>query len=417
MPQIAAHCQRNPGRGVDKPPADAPSPRLSPDSYHFSMLVLYMVARVAEAGAMNISTPTQPIRTPGDILANIPGILGFFPSESVILISIQPSPRGYSMGPVARLNLNDVPAALQEVMDAFHCGNPESIFGFVLSQRQEEDLWDILHSLYRFQDRSGVGIDACWLAEELSTDTAYDLIFGHASEDGEGPLQNWMEGTIPAISTSHSMRACVNNGMLPELSRNDLVQRFKDHNPYFGKEEISAMERCCREIARQLRAGRGYQTSEPVQVVKRLIADVRFVLSEVESLEETLENEELLCAAAMWMSTTWTRDLVITELLSAPREAGDLLLAVARTFQGSIRYNALALYAASQVSQEFGIYAGPALSVLVEEVPHHNLGRLIAQGYRSGMGRRLVTSLCHGCELAREAAGLGADAPQSSFGG
>ena len=80
-------------------------------------------------------------------------------------------------------------------------------------------------------------------------------------------------------------------------------------------------------------------------------------------------------------------------------------------------YKRQALYAASQVSHEFGIYAGPALSVLVEEAPHHNLGRLIAQGYRSGMGRRLVTSLCHGCELAREAAGLGADAPQSSFGG
>ena len=233
---------------------------------------------------MNITTPTQPIRTPGDILANIPGILGFFPSESVILISIQPSPHGYSIGPVARLNLNDIPDALHEVMDAFHCGNPEIIFCFVLSQRKEEELWDIFHSLYRFQDRSGLGIDACWLAEELSTDTAYDLIFGHATESGEGPLQNWMEGTIPAISTSHSMRACVENGLLPELNRKDLVRRFKDPNPYFGEEEIGSMERCAKEIAGQLRAGHGYGTTDPVQVVKHLISDVRYVLSEVESL-------------------------------------------------------------------------------------------------------------------------------------
>lgn len=406
MPQTVAHCQRNPGRGVDKPLADAPFTLLSTEHHGRSCSGLYKLACVAEAGAMNITTPTQPIRTPGDILANIPGILGFFPSESVILISIQPSPHGYSIGPVARLNLNDIPDALHEVMDAFHCGNPEIIFCFVLSQRKEEELWDILHSLYRFQDCSGLGIDACWLAEELSTDTAYDLIFGHATDSGEGPLRNWMEGTIPAISTSHSMRACVENGLLPELNRKDLVRRFKDPNPYFGEEEIGSMERCAKEIAGQLRAGHGYGTTDPVQVVKHLISDVRFVLSEVESLEETLENEELLCVAAMWMSTTWTRDLVIAELVSAPQEAGDLLLAVARTFQGTIRFNALALYAASQVSHEFGIYAGPALSVVVEEAPHHNLGRLIAQGYRSGMGQRLVSSLCHGCELAREAAGL-----------
>ena len=411
MPQTAAHCQRNPGRGVESRLPTPPSPHLSTDPHHLALGGLCIVARVVEAGAMDITTPTQPIRTPGDILANIPGILGFFPTESVILISIQPSQRGYSIGPVARLDLHDVPGALHEVMDAFHCGNPEIIFCFVLSQREEGELWDILQSLYHFQDRTGMGIDACWLSEELSTNTAYDLIFGHATEGGEGPLQNWMEGTIPAISTSHTMRACVNNGMLPELSRHDLVQRFKDPNPYFGEEEIRAMERCAEEIARQLRAGHGYGTTDPVQVVKHLIADARYVLSEVESLEETLENEELLCVAAMWMSTTWTRDLVITELVSAPREAGDLLLAVARTFQGPIRYNALALYAASQVSDGFGIYAGPALSVVVEEAPHHNLGRLIAQGYRSGMGKRLVSSLCHGCELAREAAGLRVDSP------
>ena len=285
---------------------------------------------------MNITTPTQPIRTPGDILANIPGILGFFPAESAILISIQPSPHGYSIGPVARLNLGDVPGALQEVMDAFHCGNPEIIFCFVLSQRREAELWDILYSLYRFEDRSGLGIDACWLAEELSTDTAYDLTFGHATESGEGPLQDWMEGTIPAISTSHSMRACVDNGLLPELTRSDLVQRFTAQNPYFAEEEISAMERCAEELAQQMRAGEGYGTTDPVEVVEHLIADVYYVLSEVDSLEEALENEELLCVAAMWMSTTWTRDLVIKDLLAAPQEAGALLLAVARTFHLSL---------------------------------------------------------------------------------
>ena len=55
------------------------SPHLSTDPHYLALFGLCTVARVVEARAMDITTPTQPIRTPGDILANIPGILGFFP--------------------------------------------------------------------------------------------------------------------------------------------------------------------------------------------------------------------------------------------------------------------------------------------------------------------------------------------------
>ncbi|RMB64366.1 DUF4192 domain-containing protein [Corynebacterium macginleyi] len=355
---------------------------------------------------MKITTPQQPIRTPGDILANIPGILGFFPAESIVLISIEPTPTGRSMGPVARFDLSDVPAALPEIMNAFHCGSPEAILCFIISQRAEVELWEVIESLYHFEDDQGTGIDACWLVEEIATSTAYDLVFGCSTENGEGPMPAWTEGIIPAISTSSSMRACVENGTLPELSRDELVQQFAPHNPYFGQDEIASMQRCAEELSRQMRAGHGYGITDPIRVVQRLIADVQYVLSEVETLEENLENEELLCAAAMWMSTTWMRDLVIRNLVESSHAAGTLLLATARTFGGIIRSNALALYAATQVAQRFGVYAGPALTVAIDEAPRHNLSQLIAQAYRSGMGERLIASLIRGCDAAREAAGI-----------
>ena len=109
------------------------------------------------------------------------------------------------------------------------------------------------------------------------------------------------------------------------------------------------------------------------------------------------------------MSTTWMRDLVIRDLVESPHAAGTLLLATARTFGGTIRFNALALFAATQVAQKFGLYAGPALTVAIDEAPGHNLSQLIAQAYRSGMGERLITSLSRGCDAAREAAGIDAD--------
>jgi hypothetical protein len=359
--------------------------------------------------AMKITTPQKPIRTPGDILANIPGILGFFPAESIVLISIEPTPKGRTMGPVARVDLSDVPAALAEIMSAFHCGNPEVVLGFIISQREEVELWEMIEALYHFEDDKGTGIDACWLVEEIATSTAYDLVFGFSTGNGKGPMKAWTEGTIPAISTSSSMRACVENGTLPELSRDELVQQFAPHNPNFGQEEIVSMQRCAEELSRKMRVGHGYGTTDPTRVVQHLIADVQYVLSEVETLEETLDNEELLCVGAMWMSTTWMRDLVIRDLVESPHAAGTLLLATARTFGGTIRYNALALYAATQVAQRFGLYAGPALTVAIDEAPGHNLSQLIARAYRSGMGERLITSLSRGCDAAREAAGIDAD--------
>lgn len=84
------------------------------------------------------------------------------------------------MGPVARIDLSDVPDALPEIMSAFHCGNPEVVLGFIISQREEVELWEMIEALYHFEDDKGTGIDACWLVEEIATSTAYDLVFGFA---------------------------------------------------------------------------------------------------------------------------------------------------------------------------------------------------------------------------------------------
>nr|WP_262347235.1 DUF4192 domain-containing protein [Corynebacterium aurimucosum] len=44
---------------------------------------------------------TPPITTPGHLLANIPGLLGFYPTESVVFMAIDTTPRGPAMGPLA----------------------------------------------------------------------------------------------------------------------------------------------------------------------------------------------------------------------------------------------------------------------------------------------------------------------------
>ncbi|WP_283175910.1 DUF4192 family protein [Corynebacterium guaraldiae] len=36
---------------------------------------------------------TPPITTPGHLLANIPGLLGFYPTESVVFMAIDTTPR------------------------------------------------------------------------------------------------------------------------------------------------------------------------------------------------------------------------------------------------------------------------------------------------------------------------------------
>ncbi|MGP5556784.1 DUF4192 domain-containing protein [Corynebacterium flavescens] len=369
------------------------------------------------------------ISSPGELLSNIPGMLGFYPTDSVIFISLeQPgsgahTDTGISLGPLIRVDIPDIFDAWADASDLLNTPHCVCIFAFIISQRPQAEIADISDLLYALGDveaiaedslsagvvelpgdSGGTTVDAAWWVEEICAGESYELIFGPTSPDGAGPLQDWEHGKIPAITASQSMRHCVDNHVIPELNRGDMMERFSRSNPCMSPESAAAMAEAARRAGLELRNNLRIRGTESTLSAAELIEDAPRLLAEVASVEETYRDHEMLATVALWLSTTWVRDLVVSDLIEQPQAASKLLLAAAHTFKGTIRANALALYAAVELTTECIVYAGPALHVLREEEAHHSLGNLIFAVYRAGKFEIIASSMQKGCRVARAAA-------------
>ena len=345
---------------------------------------------------------TPPITTPGHLLANIPGLLGFYPTESVIFMAIDTTPRGPAMGPVARVDIEDAEETLPEIAAMLAEEAREGIFAFLVSHRPVSDLSQVACWLYTLdRGRDGIDIDAAWYVGEIARDEPYTLLHGAVSIDGRGPMKNWVEGTIPALTDAPTMRSCVDHDVVPELSREEFFATFARNNQHCDALETEALGREARESATRFRARVASEKGDKrKELVDNFIDDVRWALSTAGSIEDSETNTELLKTCAVWMSTTWTRDLVIASCTDAGEQAAQLLLATARTYDGEIRANALTVFALTHLKMEWDILAGPALQTVAEEFPSHRLGSLLCQAYRHGLHDKMRETIGRG---AREA--------------
>ena len=101
------------------------------------------------------------------------------------------------------------------------------------------------------------------------------------------------------------------------------------------------------------------------------------------------------------LGTLELRDLTIEEVLRQPAAGAQLLLAVARTCDGIIRHNALALYALCEVETGLTMRATPALLTALEEDPTHMLSRLLLPPLQAGAFDFMVSSVREGSRIVR----------------
>ncbi|WP_408931314.1 DUF4192 domain-containing protein [Corynebacterium sp. YSMAA1_1_D6] len=366
---------------------------------------------------MNTTTPhteyTPPITTPGHLLANIPGLLGFFPTESVLFLAIDTTPRGPAMGPLARVDIDQAQDALPDIAATLTEHAREGVFAFVVSHRPLTELREVATWLYGLTyARDGVDVDAAWHVNEISQGESYILLHGAVSTDGSGPMKKWVEGVIPPLTSAPTMRSCVDHNVVPELSREDFFAVFTRRNPHVDQLEAEVMARQARHHATTLRACvAAADPQERTVLVDDFLAEARWQLTRAANPEESEADADLLAACAVWLSTTWTRDLVVAECAAAGDKAAHLLLAAARTFDGEIRANALTLFAVAQLELDWEILAGPALMLVTEEFPSHRLGSLLCQAYRHGLHERIRDTVATGARAAYETAVGASDAP------
>ena len=351
---------------------------------------------------------------PSEIIAALPGIFGFYPQESTVVVGLHASADDSGatrLGPVMRADLAHTHHILPALVDT-PGGECFAFYAILISRIPDSALVkETRDMLYNFRDEEGNAlIDACWHVSEVAQGTPYTIVFGPSpaqlAEAGMG--RDWVSGTVASVVSSPSMRALLHNGGLPELERADTFRFFAAWDrATTGRLTVSQSE--AGERGRTL--ARMRDDGDPQ--VPGIVADACSLLHEalprplVEPLEWQPAAEVFECALdagelAAILSRPAFRDTLVIDALTSPQSASTALLWVAKAYRGEIRANALALWATVAVSRELNSWSVVALVCALEEVPGHSLSSMLLTMLHNGMQEELLEIARAGCAMSWE---------------
>lgn len=365
------------------------------------------------------STPA--VFGPADIIASLPGVLGFYPQESALIIHLVDTGDGdmVRLGPVLRADLchtAQLEAGMREIPDSDRCARA----ALIVTRIPNSDLArDACETLYGMTGRDGdLLVDLCWHVSEIAAGTPYSLLFGPLPGDflRSGMASEWVTGTVNSVVTQPTMQALLAQGALPELSREDTRAYFDP----VDRDDLRAARDAAPGIYRlgQTLAGAVRNDAPLVRdamrdacEVLRNAPDAPLVGAPDQRLGEVFAAEEDLEILAAALSRTQLRDCLFSTALEHPQSSGAALLAVARNFDGVIRANALSLWAVVAVKLQLSSWAGAALECAQEEVPDHSLSEILHILLRTGNHAGVLECAEFGCAGVWEDL-AGPDAPE-----
>lgn len=360
-------------------------------------------------------SPTTPslgeaaLHSPSQLIASIPGALGYFPNEAVVLVNVyaqHESAGGVSIGTYMDADIGST-ESIQRALQGIPVGRHVATFAVIVTRVPDSHMVAVAaEGLRRAADEFGEIVEACWIVSEVAEGTPFQLVFG-PDRDTARDLWAWStayeSGTVSSVVAAAPMRPLIDNGVLPELHKAELFAHFE---AVFDP-DVSA----CEEIASNAYL-RGAEILDLIEVAPQLAREhieracdvflgapnTSFIDSEgslvIADVFTHVDDVELIAAM---LSRTLLRDFLIVDALNHPRAAGSVLLTVARNFSGQIRANALCLWAMVAVSLGLDGWGTAALASAQEEVPGHNLSALLKSVMGIGQGHALLELSRRGC--------------------
>lgn len=349
---------------------------------------------------------TSPLNHPGQLLANLPAIFGFYPNDSVVIAAFEhiESTR-FVLGPVIRVDIDNLDA-LGEIEGRTEL-RADLLFAFIIGEDlSEEEVTEIASCLLDFGGHSGALIDACWATDAVLSGQPYRIVFGPDTTSWpESPF--WVGGKISEVAAAQAMEPWAKHGELPELSRSDAFDRYSRFNPMLAEEDIDDLETFAYRNATEIRDS---PAASRAKFVGSVVTDFRLLLEDIAdetpSGEELLGDDEMLAFTGIVLSATCLRDAVVSDVIERPQEASALLLAAARTFSGTLRANALCLHTVAVVHLGFSMAANPALHAALREVPGHSLSQLLLDAATQGIFEHMIECVDEGSRQTRESFGV-----------
>lgn len=327
--------------------------------------------------------------TPGTLLANIPGILGYYPQESLVIVTLEAASHGTrALGPVLRLDLTDLRYAF-DIGDAIDSAKVDLAFAFIVSENADAELIDHLQSLLRALSGCGLlPLQQCWFCHSITSGEHFYRVPIVEDEPMSGAQSQ--RGIIPDISTSNSMHALLAAGELPMLHREEVKEYFSQrprwaHQAWRSASTTTVIERGLR-LQAELCKGAKHIDTELDRLGERIIAHAKADTIRAASVKDL----------GVWMTTVALRDAAVAAFLR-DRDAGRAAaLAIARCFEGDLRANALCMYVVCSLGTPASFRVPFALECAQEECPEHRLSNLLSLGYRKGESETVMGAVVRG---------------------
>lgn len=317
---------------------------------------------------------------PGELIANIPGLLGFYPEESLVVQGFYSKPDGNAeIGPTVRVDLSaELPCTeiiryLDNAECSFYLGfiitaeasvdpGPEGISG-----RQHREWY---RSLTESMGADSSALQACWIVDETRQGANYHLLLDSTAEQDSSGSGCWQSGEVASVTAAPAMRPWRQRNELPSLTRREAFAYLLGDDPDRSEAERAERTRRVQWIADAPGGVLGYAASD----ADDLLAGISYNELTAEDLQK---EEDILEKVGTWLSRTSLRDEVLEPMVSNPLPAQELLIATARSLTGKPRANALAILAVVFLELGKNLNASQALTEALDEDPGHNLSQLL----------------------------------------
>lgn len=335
---------------------------------------------------------------PGALFANVPGILGFYPEESVIVLClnlVEETTSRYQLGQVVRVDSEDI----AQLMIAPEIPS-DLLLALVVSQEspaaeQITEVVEVLTSL------TNLRIEAVWHTPSITEGEPLTLLSG---EQLLSQRIDWVFGTVPSIFQAPATQESLHQGRDLDLTREEATGRF-------NRVAMSAdhQDSLAEAVDHRLRSLGSVDSPSP-DVVQNMITELREILGtpRVTMEIDSLNIEDLSLALALFDEAhPEVRDLTVWEVVEHPGVGGPLALAAAQhAVSDETRASALCAYFLSAHRAGAASRAGLALRVAQQTAPGHSLTRLLSVAHSCGETDGVFEIIKKGVDVSRAKYGV-----------
>lgn len=333
-----------------------------------------------------------------EIIASLPLLYGSHPDNCFLCITatVTESAEQLRIGDIYRVDLEDT-AGINNIARQLTGETGLKIFGLMVTPQPADQDHPWLQQIIQQFQVHGVPVDTIWQVAVIQPGAAYQAIY---LAETQGITPAWKAGKVAvppaALKQAQQQTQTANNTPLSRLDY-DPDPSLANKLDELHKDALDLGYQLCTELWQAPLNEIGAGNRAPMYTLKHTMERLETPELTVARLKQ---DEELMLLGGMFAATNFGRDLVIGWLVRYPHRVFRWFNAVAQTFPGHIRANALTLMALAAAELNLTQIVVPAFEAALATVDAHSLARLCLEPCYRGhffvvrrLMRRVSTSL------------------------